>query len=298
MNAYRYLRARVSGKTQESRERLPNFLILILSLGFLFSDTGACFAWGPTAHRLTNRWAIETLPPEVRGFFEANRQFLIDHANDPDAAMAKDAFERNRHYIYLDKYGIFPYLALPHSYATAVEQYGKSRVNRDGLLPWQIGEYSLRLTNAMKAQNWDEVKLDAAVLAHYVADANDPLHTTQNYDGQLTAQTGLADRFEIRLIDRFSNFFILAPQDAVKIDDPTEYAFQMVLEAHTWVNHLVLEDRRALEGLSSYNQDYFDRFYSRVGSTAMKQINAAAHDVGSYWYTAWLNAGRPALPGR
>src|SRR5271169_3223111 len=123
MNAYRYLRARVSGKTQESRERLPNFLILILSLGFLFSDTGACFAWGPTAHRLTNRWAIETLPPEVRGFFEANRQFLIDHANDPDAAMAKDAFERNRHYIYLDKYGIFPYLALPHSYATAVEQY-------------------------------------------------------------------------------------------------------------------------------------------------------------------------------
>ncbi len=276
--------------------RILRFLLFIV-LSVLASGPAA-FAWGPTAHRLANRWAVETLPPEIRPFFEANRQFLIDHANVSDAGMAKDPFERKRHYIYLDKYGIFPYPTLPHSFKGATELYGKSRVNRDGLLPWQIGEYSLRLTNAFKAQNWEEVKLNAAVLGHYVADATDPLHTTQNYDGQLTGQTGLADRFEIRLIDRFSNFFMLAPQDAVKIDDPTEFAFQIALEAHTWVDRIVLEDRRSLEGLSSYNEDYFSRFYSQVGSTAMQQINAAAHDVGSYWYTAWLNAGRPALPGR
>jgi hypothetical protein len=62
-----------------------------------------------------------------------------------------------------------------------------SRISRDGMLPWQIGEYSLRLTKAMKAGDWDEVKLHAASLAHYLADAHDPLHTTQNYDGQLNA---------------------------------------------------------------------------------------------------------------
>jgi hypothetical protein len=281
------------------RNRLRRWVgavLLGLSLG-LASGTSV-YAWGPTGHRLVNRWAIETLPVEMRNFFEANRQFLIDHANDPDAWMAKDPFERKHHYIYLDKYGIFPFLTLPHSFKAATEQYGKSRVNRDGLLPWQIGEYSLRLTNAFKAQNWDEVKLDAAVLGHYVADANDPLHTTQNYDGQLTAQTGLADRFEIRLIDRFSNFLILAPKDAIKIDDPTEFAFQITIEAYTYVDHIVWEDRRSVEGLTSYNEDYFSRYYSRVGSTAMQQINAAAHDAGSYWYTAWLNAGRPELPSR
>lgn len=270
----------------------------LLGLGVGLGAGTSAYAWGPTAHRLVNRWAIETLPAEMRGFFEANRQFLIDHANGPDTSMAKDAFERKRHYIYLDKYGIFPFLNLPHSFKAATDQYGKSRINRDGLLPWQIGEYSLRLTNAFRAQNWDEVKLNAAVLGHYVADATDPLHTTQNYDGQMTGQAGLADRFEIRLIDRFSNFFILGPQDAIKIDDPTEFAFQITLEAHTWVDHILLEDRRSLEGLTSYNEDYFSRFYSRVGSTAMQQINEAAHDAGSYWYTAWLNAGRPALPGR
>jgi hypothetical protein len=210
----------------------------------------------------------------------------------------KNPLERSRHYIYLDKYGMFPFLALPHSFQRAVEQYGRSHVNRDGLLPWQIGEYSLRLTNDFKAQNWEQAKLDAAVLGHYVADATDPLHTTQNYDGQLTAQTGLANRFEILLIDRYSNFFVLAPQDATKIDDPTEFAFQITLEAHTWVDHIVLEDRRSIEGLPGFNDDYFDRFYAQVGSTAMQQISAAAHDAGSYWYTAWLNAGRPALPGK
>jgi hypothetical protein len=276
--------------------RVLRFLIFAASFGLAAGP--AANAWGPTAHRLTNRWAVETLPSEIRPFFESNRQFLIDHANDADAWMAKDPFERKRHYIYLDKYGVFPYLTLPHSFQRAIEQYGKSRINRDGLLPWQIGDYSLRLTNAFKAKNWEEAKLDAAVLGHYVADANDPLHTTQNYDGQLTGQTGLAARFEIRLIDRFSNFFIQAPQDAVKIDDPTEFAFQITLEAHTWVDHIVLEDRRSLVGLQSFNDDYFNRFYSQVGSTVMQQINAAAHDVGSYWYTAWLNAGRPLLPAR
>jgi hypothetical protein len=255
-------------------------------------------AWGPTGHDIVNTWAIQTLPSEMRGFFEANRQFLVEHANDPDEWMKKDRYERKRHYIYMDKYGIFPFLTLPHSFKQAVEQYGSGRVNRDGLLPWQVGQYSLRLTVAFKSRNWDQVKLESAVLAHYVADAHDPLHVTQNFDGQLTGQTGLADRFETRLLDRYSKFFILHPEDAAKIDDPTEYAFQICLEAHTWLDSIILADLRARGGLPDYTDEYFDRFYSQVGATAMKAINEAAHDAGSYWYTAWLNAGKPTLPGR
>jgi hypothetical protein len=255
-------------------------------------------AWGPTAHDIVNTWAIQTLPPEMRAFFEANRQFIVEHANDPDAWMAKDRYERMRHYIYLDKYGIFPFLALPHSFRRAVEQYGSGRVNRDGLLPWQVGEHSLRLTEAFKSHNWEQVKVEAAVLAHYVADAEDPLHVTRNFNGQLTSQTGLADRFEIRLLDRYSKFFILHPEDAVKIDDPTEYAFQTCLVAYTWLDSTLLADQRAREGLPDYTDEYFDRFYSQVGAAVMKGINQAAHDAGSYWYTAWINAGKPALPAR
>ncbi|MFB3921406.1 MAG: hypothetical protein ACE145_06765 [Terriglobia bacterium] len=270
--------------------------LLIAGLAFWLTTGSAALAWGPTAHRLVNNWAIETLPPEIRGYFDANRQFLIDHANDPNQWMEKDRYERKRHYMYLDKYGLFPYRELPHGFKPAVEKYGSGKINSNGLLPWHIGEYSLRLTNALKAQKWDEAKLAAAALGHYVADAHDPLNTTSNYDGQLTGQAGLATRFGETLIDRFQGFFIFRPTPAVKIDDPTEYAFDAVLETNTWVSQVVWTDRKSLEGLRDYNDDYYDRFYSRIGSAAVREINAAAHDVGSYWYTAWLNAGRPALP--
>ena len=266
-------------------------------LGWLLTGSVA-FAWGPAAHRAVNRWAVDTMRSEVRGFFEANRQYLIDHAEEPSEWMKKDRYELKRHFIYLDKYGIFPFLDLPHGYQAAVDHFGTGRLNRDGVLPWQIGRYSLQLTEALRARKWDDAKLDAAVLGHYVADARNPLYTTKNGDGQLTGQTGLKTRFGSDLIDRYISFFMFRPEDTVKIDDPTEYAFQMCLESYAWVDQIILADRRSLEGQRGYTDEYYDRFYSQVGSIAARQIGTAAHDVGSYWYTAWLNAGRPPLPER
>lgn len=259
---------------------------------------GAAFAWGPAAHRAVNNWAVNTLPPEIRQFFGANRQYLIDHANDPRQWMETDPYERKRHYMYLDKYGVFPYLELPHVFIEARQRYGLRRINRDGLLPWHVGEYSLRLTNALKEENWEEAKLVAAALGHYVADTRNPLHTSSNYDGQESRQLGLEVRFGTQLVDRYQGFIMFRPGRAEKIDDPTEYAFDAVIEANTWVNRIIYADRRAVEGLRDYNEDFYDRFYATIGTVVARELNNAAHDVGSYWYTAWLNAGQPQLPAR
>jgi hypothetical protein len=280
-------------KTVTAHIAIPGLAVLVWLV-----TSGQALAWGPTAHRLVNNWAVDTLPPEIRYFFEANRLFLVEHANDPGQWIEKDPYERKRHYMYLDKYGIFPYLELPHEFKLATQKFGSRRINRDGLLPWHVGEYSLRLTNALKAQRWEDAKLAAAALGHYVADTRNPLHTTANYDGQLTQQSGLAARFGGSLVDRFQGFVIFRPAPAAKIDDPTEYAFQAVLESNTWVSQIVLADLHAVKGLRDYNDDYYDRFYTAIGSTAARGLNDAAHDVGSYWYTAWLNAGKPPLPGR
>jgi|YelNatPaOPRAMG01_1025707.scaffolds.fasta_scaffold10268_9 hypothetical protein len=270
--------------------------MLLLAVTALALTAFPAFAWGPQAHRLADDWAIGTLPAGLHNYFQANRSYILAHANDPAEWMKKDRYERMRHFIFLDKYGIFPYPELPHSYKAAVAKYGQGHITRDGVLPWQIGEYSLKLTNAFRARNWNEVRQDSAALAFYVADAHDPLHTTQNFNGQLTGQTGLELRFGGELVDRYSHFFMFRPAEASEISDPTEYAFQMVLEAHTWVDQIVLADVLALDALPGYTDDYFDRFYSRVGSTAMKEISEAAHDIGSYWYSTWINAGRPELP--
>ena len=253
-------------------------------------------AWGPTAHKIVNGSAVDTLPPEIRHFFETHRQFLIEHANDPNEWMEKDPYERKRHYLYLDKYGRFPYLELPHIFKDATFKHGTRRINRDGLLPWHVGEYSLRLTNALKEQDWEEAKLAAAALGHYVADTRDPLHTTSNYDGQLINQAGLEERFGSTLIDRFQGFMMFRPAPAAKIDDPTEYAFQSVIESNSWVDQVFLADWKARKGLTGYNEDYFDRFHAAAGNIAARELNNAARDTGSYWHTAWLNAGKPQLP--
>jgi hypothetical protein len=88
------------------------------------------------------------------------------------------------------------------------------------------------------------------------------------------------------------------PESALKIDDPTEYAFETCLSSNVWVNLIIWSDLRAREGLGDYTDEYYDRFYNQVGRTVVHEINTAAHDAGSYWYTAWLNAGRPQLPER
>jgi len=253
-------------------------------------------AWGGKGHKLIVNQAIDTLPAEIRYFFEANRGFLLQHVTDPLDAIEKTPSERHHHFLYLEKYGRFPFDSLPRSYKTAATKYTKAKLEANGLLPWQVGVYSEKLTEAMKVGRWDEAKLDAAILANYVAEAHDPFNTTENFDGRLTAQTGINERFGRTLIDKYSSFFPMRPNDAVYISDPTDRAFEACLSSHSWLETILLADRNARRGENSYNDEYFDRFYNQAAAILIRQLSDAATDVGSYWFTAWVNAGRPQLP--
>src|SRR4051794_29818088 len=186
-----------------------SFAILVGAALFLLPCR--VFAWGGNAQKLVVNQAIDTLPLELRSYFEANRAFLAQHVVDPLEAETKTPAERHNHFLRLDKYGRFPFDALPRSYKAAVTKFGKSKLESTGLLPWQIGVYSQRLTEAMKLGRWDEAKLHAAILASYVSEAHDPFNTTDNFDGHLSAQTGISERFGTTLIDRFSSFFPMRP---------------------------------------------------------------------------------------
>ena len=255
-------------------------------------------AWGRNAHKLVVNQAIDTLPQDIRGFFESYRGVLLQHVLDPLDAVAKTPAEKRNDHLYLDKYGRFPFGALPRSYKAAVDKYGKSKLQANGVLPWEIGVYSQKLTEDMKTGRWDEAKLDAAILANYVADAHDPFSTTENFDGKLTTQAGVNERFGTHLIDRYSSFFPMRPNDAAYITDPTDHAFEVCLGSHSWLETILVADRNAyIAGKSySYNDEYYDRFYNQAAAILIRQLSEASTDVGSYWLTAWINAGRPQLP--
>jgi hypothetical protein len=284
------MRQSVSTQTQKQAA----ILLAGVALFVLFPQQA--LAWGNSGHKLVVNSAIDTLPPELRAFFGANRGFLVLHVTDPLELTAKASGEKHNHYLYLDKYGRFPFDTLPRSYKAAVTKFGKSKLESTGLLPWQIGVYSEKLTEAMKAGRWDEARLDAAILANYVAEAYDPFNTTENFDGHLTGQLGINDRFGMTLVDRYSSFFPMRPNDANFIGDPTDHAFEACLSSHSWLETILLADRNAKHGQNSYNDEYYDRLYNQSAAILIRQLSEAATDVGSYWMTAWVNAGKPQLP--
>ncbi|MGA8144537.1 MAG: hypothetical protein WB987_11665 [Candidatus Acidiferrales bacterium] len=266
-------------------------LIVVLSLP-------STFAWGENAQRLITNKAVDTLPDDIRPFFEANRQYMVQHVTDPEEAERKDPALENIDFIKLDHYGQFPFANLPRTYTAAVSKYGRRTVSTYGVLPWQVGTYSKKLTDAFHDHNWADAKLSAALLAHYVAESHDPFNTTTNFDGKLSNQPGVNQRFGSGLVDRFQLFFFVKPNEAVFIHDPTDHAFEMALSAHSWLENILLSDIRAHEGLASYSDEYYDRFYAQAGAVLVRQLSDASTDLGSYWMTAWINAGRPQLPGQ
>jgi hypothetical protein len=185
---------------------------------------------------------------------------------------------------------------LPRDYNAAISKYNRRTLAQYGLLPWEIGVYSKKLTDSFRDHNWGDVRINAAVLAHFVIAAHDPFNTTINFDGKASLQPGVNERFNTGLIDRYQLFFFVKTNDAVFIHDPTDYAFEMVLTSHSWVEPILLADRRAHVGLTAYKEDYYDRFYAQAGAILVNQVSNAASDVGSYWLTSWINAGRPQLP--
>lgn len=276
--------------------RLYKATLLLAATSLLLAAPRGAHAWGRNGNKLVVNKAIDTLPADIRDFFESNRALLSQHVTDPLDSIAKTATERHNHFLYLDKYGRFPYDLLPRNYQAAINKYGKTKIQTNGLLPWQVGVFSQKLTEAMKTGRWDEAKLDAAILANYVAEAHDPFNTTEDFDGHLTGQTGINDRFGTTLVDRYSSFFPMRPNDAVYITDPTDHAFEACLSSHSWLETILLADRNSRGGLKSYDDEYFDHFYNASAVILIKQLSDAATDVGSYWMTAWINAGRPQLP--
>src|SRR5258708_16650715 len=100
--------------SRESRMRAPLLLAAVVMF-VLFPRTTR--AWGGKGHKLIVNQAIDTLPAEIRYFFEANRGFLLQHVTDPLDAIEKIPSERHHHFLYLHKYGPFPLYSFTPTYS-------------------------------------------------------------------------------------------------------------------------------------------------------------------------------------
>ncbi len=270
----------------------------------------AAFGWGFWAHRTINKAAIALLPEPLMKFHEAHADYVSEHAVDPDMRRGKWKNEGNYHYMDMDDYGSYPNFDVPRTYGEAVSKYGEEAVIKDGMVPWRVGLDTDSLSAAMEAHDVPLVLHLSADLGHYVADMHVPLHATKNYDGQFTGNIGVHFRWETGIPERFGKDYSFTGIDSARyIKDPVEHALKILTHSYSLLDKVFRADSIAKVGIPRdelykvvtkdgrkeyiYSEEYYKKFNAELDGMVESQMRAATRAVASYWYTAWVNAGKP-----
>ncbi len=272
----------------------------------------ATLPWGFYAHRKINRLAVFSLPPEMLGFYKANIDYLTENAVNPDRRRYAVDGEAPRHYIDLDVYpdSVQQDLATL-TWKQAVEKYSEDTLQAYGIVPWHITTMKYRLEEAFKERNVRRILLLSADIGHYIADANVPLHTTVNYNGQLTNQIGIHGFWESRLPELYSDNYDLLVGQANYVEKPLERSWEAVFNAHAALDSVLTFERELTEKLpadqkytveernnvsiSNYSQPFSKKYHDMLDRQVERQMKASVKMIADFWYTAWVDAGQPDL---
>jgi hypothetical protein len=285
------------------RLRLFSFFFLLL---FLFPSE-KIFSWGFWAHKKINHMAVFTLPPEMISFYKKHIDFLTEHAVDPDRRRNAVAEEAPRHYIDMEHYGD----SVPQFWKDAVAKYGEDSLNDYGIVPWYIVKLTYMLTDAFQKKDAYRILRISADLGHYVADAHVPLHTTENYNGQLTGQTGIHDFWESRIPELYGANYNFFTGKAAYIEHPQTEAWKIVRESYAALDSVLGFEKTLSKTFPSdkkfsfekrgnttkkvYSKEFSEKYNEMLNGMVEQRLRLAIQRVGGYWYTAWINAGSPPL---
>lgn len=263
--------------------------VLLLVAGAALGAAAPALAWGPQAHQQAVLAAIDTLPKELRSFYKDHRYELPTLALD--AEPAPDTPDRR---FLIDELEAWPFFDVPPTEEACRQAYA-DKCDSIGRLPWLVQESHARLVEAFRSGDTARILAESDTLAGYVADLHNPLAVTRNYDGQLTEQHGLWMRIGARLVEAMDKRIKLKPDAANYLDRPREWVFDVIRGAYVWVDNLLWQEDLARRGQGGFTETYFDALERRAGVLVSDRLSFAAEGIGSYWYTAWTDAGRPPL---
>lgn len=270
--------------------------------------------WGFYGHKRINRMACFTLPPEMFGFFKRHIAFISDHAVDPDKRRYSTKGEAPRHYIDIDHYAHGdedPFEIMPRDWDMAVAKFTEDTLQAYGIVPWWIPRMYSKLVRAFTRGDVDRILRYSAEIGHYIGDAHVPLHTTKNYNGQLTNQTGIHAFWESRIPELRAEEYDHFVGQAFYVTDPLNAAWDIVEDSHAAVDSVLLfeaeltkrfpPDQRMVYAdrgagqQRTYSEDYSIAYETMLDGQVERRMNAAILMLGSFWYSAWVDAGQPDL---
>ncbi|NBC25102.1 MAG: hypothetical protein GVX78_05750 [Bacteroidetes bacterium] len=187
--------------------------------------------------------------------------------------------------------------------------YWVDNFSQHGVLPYHLEQMQYRLTEAFVDKNVPLILRLAAEMGHYIGDANVPLHTTENYNGQLTGQVGIHAFWESRIPELFSEDYDFFIKKATYQADKSSFFWSMVTQSHSLVDSVLTVERRLRKTYPESQQMCFDerlgrtvltqcRDFAKAYSAAMEgmveeRMRNSIWAIGSSWYTAWVDAGQP-----
>ncbi len=216
--------------TKNDRANLPLILAVttLLTTLSLTLITSTAFGWGRVGHDLSSRVAAHLVAKTTdKSFFRTRAFDLGYYSNVPDLVWKKPGtyeVEWLNHFMDLEIFERELKKALEEGKISPKDDpFDWERGKFDAKFPsvpktagrayWRIRELEKRLAaTASLLKQKDVLKEErhrlqsewlivAGVLGHYVTDLAQPLHVTENFDGQLTEQKGVHAHFEDSLVD-------------------------------------------------------------------------------------------------
>lgn len=291
-----------------------------LKQGFLtFGAVSVAFislSWGIFGHEHINNAAVMALPKPLQTFFYNHIDFITQESTIPDLRKytLRDKAENPRHYVDFENFGAMD--SIPRPFEEAKKKYSEKFLADNGILPWYIQEIMTKLTKSMKDKRKTEILFLAADLAHYIGDAHMPLHTSANHNGQLTNQKGIHAMWESRIPEMFGKGYNFYTGEAKYVENVEKATWDMLRDTHSQVEPLLLVDRKLREGFVQenifdkdeqgniaknkfndliYSKEYVTQFHTDLDGMVEKQMRKAIIVTANFWYTAWVNAGKPNL---
>jgi len=270
---------------------------ILIRYSLLFALLVGLCSWGEKAHRKINSSCVEFFPKELSPL-KAWAPILAEHGSDADFRKRKDKTEFVKHFIDIDNYDDFINKhRIEEDFETACLKYGETKVKKEGTLPWATDSTYKALVNDFKTANWDRAVLTAADLGHYVGDGFMPLHIAANYDGQLSAQTGIHRRYEETMIDGHIDEIQFNASTCRKVKNVQAYIFNYLYANHSYVERLLQADSRAYNlAEKQYNEIYYKSLWENSNSFTIQLLEESSKTLAGLIYTAWLEAGKPCVP--
>ena len=285
--------------------------VVILILSVLLVGLSS---WGFIVHRTIHQLAVYQLPAEMAGFFHSNMPKLVYDAPRPDTRRNTDSTEAPKHFIDLEPFNEKPAYHLPHDFDKAIAKYSLDTLTKYGYVPYQIIVVKDQLTRAFKMQNKDSILFYAADLGHYIGDANVPLHTTLNYDGQLTNQQGLHSLWESMIPElEIEQYNLYSGHKVRYLRNPIKDVFRAIKRAHELLPSMFAKEVETTLAFTdstkyryqmrngrqsrSYTTAFAKAYAEKLKPTINQQLLHSADMIADFWYTAWIDAGKPDLSG-